>query len=100
MTQMKFFKGCLPQILLGPHLNILTHIIGIVFISTFQGFNKYYKRPFRKNFGRKFLYDIGIGDNRFQNTKKGFYKYEVFHEGLFFANVNKSAENCGSFHIY
>ena len=43
MTQVKFFKGCLPQILLGPHLNILTHIIGIIFISTFQGFNKIIK---------------------------------------------------------
>ena len=26
MDQVKFFKGCLPQILLGPFLNILSHI--------------------------------------------------------------------------
>ena len=27
MDQVKFFKGCLPQILLGPFLNTLTHYI-------------------------------------------------------------------------
>ena len=26
MDQVKFFEGCLPQILLGPFLNILTHL--------------------------------------------------------------------------
>ena len=26
MDQVKFFKGCLPQILLGPFLNALTHL--------------------------------------------------------------------------
>ena len=32
MGQVKFFKGCLPQILLGPFLNTLTHImIQIIF---------------------------------------------------------------------
>ena len=26
VNQVKFFKGCLPQILLGPFLNTLTHM--------------------------------------------------------------------------
>ena len=26
MDQVKFFKGCLPQILLGPFLNTLSHL--------------------------------------------------------------------------
>ena len=30
LNHFKFFKGCLPQILLGPFLNILTQIIQFV----------------------------------------------------------------------
>ena len=30
MGQVKFFKGCLPQIWLGPFLNILTHILVVL----------------------------------------------------------------------
>ena len=27
MDQVKFFKGCLPQVLLGPFLNTLSHLL-------------------------------------------------------------------------
>ena len=39
---LKFFKGCLPQILLGPFLNTLSHLIHaqMVFI-----FSEYYNLP-------------------------------------------------------
>ena len=29
MDQVKFFKGCLPQILLDPYLNTLSQIFGV-----------------------------------------------------------------------
>ena len=32
MVQMKFFKGCLPQILLGPFLNTLSHFVSKTFV--------------------------------------------------------------------
>ena len=32
----KFFKGCLPQILLGPFLNTLSHLYGRICMSLFQ----------------------------------------------------------------
>ena len=34
----KFFKGCLPQILLGPLLNTLSHIIFIIPVKSRAGF--------------------------------------------------------------
>ena len=41
MNQVKFIKGCLPQILLGPFLNALTHvlqrIIEVVVLCADQG---------------------------------------------------------------
>ena len=41
MNQVKFIKGCLPQILLGPFLNALTHvlqrIIEVVVLCAEQG---------------------------------------------------------------
>ena len=37
MYQVKFFKGCLPQILLGPLLNTLSHIENYVAIASQNG---------------------------------------------------------------
>ena len=58
MGQVKFFKGYLPQILLGPFLNIVTHII-VSFSEKFLHANvkllfrikpKYPKRYFESKF--------------------------------------------------
>ena len=41
MAQVQFFKGCLPQILLGPFLNTLTHLC-VSQLSSKRGHHKYY----------------------------------------------------------
>ena len=38
MDQVKFFKGCLPQVLLGPFLNTLSHMSRIhILLQSSQG---------------------------------------------------------------
>ena len=37
MDQVKFKKGCLPQVLLGPFLNTLTHLYWFGELSSFNG---------------------------------------------------------------
>ena len=53
-----FFKGCLPQILLGPFLNTLTHILDAAIqerstqgVATLKHFSKFTgKQPVRNHF--------------------------------------------------
>ena len=47
MNQVKFFKGCLPQILLGPFLNTLSQVSMMEFFAkknVWQGSEKYYTK--------------------------------------------------------
>ena len=41
MDQVKFFKGGLPQILLGPFFNILTYLILTIFFLLRGGYNRF-----------------------------------------------------------
>ena len=64
----KFFKDCLPQIVLGPFLNILTHIFFArysIFLKTFQAFT------FPKNFFQgKDTHTSGNIENVLESEKK------------------------------
>ena len=40
VDQVKFFKGCLPQILLGPFLNNLTHLLLMFFVALLKLLSK------------------------------------------------------------
>ena len=49
MDQVKFFKGCLPQILLGPFLNTLSHMPGHIGLKS-QATDEHSSQLNRKNF--------------------------------------------------
>ena len=49
MDQVKFFKGCLPQTLLGPFLHTLSHMLAHIGLKS-QATGEYSLQLNRKNF--------------------------------------------------
>ena len=49
----KYFKGCLPQILLGPFLNTLSHIVPLHKIVNYETHGKYTDKKKRQKSAKK-----------------------------------------------